>query len=661
MNTARSGARIVAAVALASTAFVSAQPATFAQSTDDTSTDDVELVLVSQPPTATLGATTTFSLGVPPASGPDDDRTLRLRLYNRLSTLDAFLESAAGEPLRGRLDNDAFAVADLPRASDGSVAVTIGVGNDAPLPALAAARAGVYPLEVSLEAARETFASFVTWVVVVDPSDPIERPLSLAWVWSLVTSPVLGVDGAVPATAPADLAPGGRLDAIASLLAETGDLPLTLQLGPETFESWEALAQQDPAIALAVERVRTAATRPTTRLLPAPYVPVDLTALEAAGLGDELPEQIVTGSDTVERLTGARPDARIAYAEPVDGPVLARLRQLLVDRVVVRDTQVDVEDRPLLEPFVVTAGPGEVRAAASTSLVDDLLNSSGEPARRVHRALSALSVLAFADPDAPRGIVVATPLRWQPEVELYAALATALLDHPLVQPVTIDDYFEAFDGELAARDLVPDEPVGFPVTGSAYAAAKRALAALRATIPADSPVLAQGERALLLALSTEQSPATAEAQLAVVHSAVQQLTAGVGTTNKRVTVTSRRAAIPLSFRNDTGHPVRVRVRLESTKLLFPEGDETTVELPPGNHTERFVVEARTSGTFTMTVSLTTGDGAIAIGAPTRVTVRSAVFSGVGAALTAGALLFLALWWGNHFRRTRRARAAAPPT
>jgi hypothetical protein len=30
-------------------------------------------------------------------------------------------------------------------------------------------------------------------------------------------------------------------------------------------------------------------------------------------------------------------------------------------------------------------------------------------------------------------------------------------------------------------------------------------------------------------------------------------------------------------------------------------------------------------------------------------------------LTIGALLFLALWWGNHFRRTRRARRDATAT
>jgi hypothetical protein len=59
----------------------------------------------------------------------------------------------------------------------------------------------------------------------------------------------------------------------------------------------------------------------------------------------------------------------------------------------------------------------------------------------------------------------------------------------------------------------------------------------------------------------------------------------------------------------------------------------------------------------MTVTVTTVDGRVALGAPARVTVRSAVFSGVGGALTLGALVFLALWWANHLRRTRRARRA----
>jgi hypothetical protein len=167
-----------------------------------------------------------------------------------------------------------------------------------------------------------------------------------------------------------------------------------------------------------------------------------------------------------------------------------------------------------------------------------------------------------------------------------------------------------------------------------------------------------GEHALDLALSTENSTREAEADLAVISTAANELQRSVTADARRVTLTARKANVPLSFVNQTARPVRVRVELASEKLLFPAGSVQLLDLPPGESTEQFAVEARASGTFTMTVSLSSADGTLRLGAPARVSVRSAVFSGAGAALTVGALCFLALWWGNHFRRTRRARRAA---
>ena len=79
----------------------------------------------------------------------------------------------------------------------------------------------------------------------------------------------------------------------------------------------------------------------------------------------------------------------------------------------------------------------------------------------------------------------------------------------------------------------------------------------------------------------------------------------------------------------------MRVQLASTKLLFPDGADQQIVLPEGVSTQQFAVEARASGTFTMTATLTTGDGAVRLGIPQRVSVRSAVFNGAGAALTVG--------------------------
>ena len=73
------------------------------------------------------------------------------------------------------------------------------------------------------------------------------------------------------------------------------------------------------------------------------------------------------------------------------------------------------------------------------------------------------------------------------------------------------------------------------------------------------------------------------------------------------TLTSRTAQIPLSFSNLTHQTVRVKVHLASTKLTFPKGATSILELPPHNITKRFEVQARTSGTFTLRVTLTTAD------------------------------------------------------
>ncbi|HEV7526083.1 MAG TPA: hypothetical protein VGP92_14020, partial [Acidimicrobiia bacterium] len=92
--------------------------------------------------------------------------------------------------------------------------------------------------------------------------------------------------------------------------------------------------------------------------------------------------------------------------------------------------------------------------------------------------------------------------------------------------------------------------------------------------------------------------------------------------------------------------------------IFPNGADQTVPLKPGSNTIRFTVEARASGTFPMTISVTSPDGRLAFGPPVRVTVRSAVFGGWAVWLTVAALVFLAGWWANHFRRTRRNRRIA---
>ena len=65
-----------------------------------------------------------------------------------------------------------------------------------------------------------------------------------------------------------------------------------------------------------------------------------------------------------------------------------------------------------------------------------------------------------------------------------------------------------------------------------------------------------------------------------------------------VTITSSKAEIPISFKNnERPDQVTVHLRLESDRLLFPDGAERDVTLPPKrNTTVRVAVETRGSGT-----------------------------------------------------------------
>jgi len=287
--------------------------------------------------------------------------------------------------------------------------------------------------------------------------------------------------------------------------------------------------------------------------------------------------------------------------------------------------------------------------------------------------MAALAEIAYEAPSQARGVVLAMPADWNPEARSIALLLRGLGRNPLVKPATLDTLFSEVapakteDGAPLQRQIAPaPTPTELPLLASDYEAAERELAAYETIVGRADPSVAAGERELLLALSTAQTGEEANAYLDVIGQRLDALTGGVSTTAKTITLTARRANLPLSFVNNTGRDdIRVRVHLESPKLIFPKGNDVEITLPVGHWTAPtegraapFPVIARASGTFAMTITLESADGSLPFGPPTRVTIRSAVFSGIGIALTLGALVFLAGWWGNHFWRSRRARKRA---
>jgi hypothetical protein len=130
--------------------------------------------------------------------------------------------------------------------------------------------------------------------------------------------------------------------------------------------------------------------------------------------------------------------------------------------------------------------------------------------------------------------------------------------------------------------------------------------------------------------------------------------------NRTYRLTAREGKIPLTLVNDNPFDVRVAVDLTSDKLLFSgstvAGRRALPELTVranGTTTQAIPVKTRTSGAFPMRITVRAPSG-LEIGR-TSYTITSTVASGVGLFLSIGAVLFLLLWWGRHWRTVRRAR------
>jgi hypothetical protein len=235
-----------------------------------------------------------------------------------------------------------------------------------------------------------------------------------------------------------------------------------------------------------------------------------------------------------------------------------------------------------------------------------------------------------------------------------------------LEPMTVDHLLETVPpatsgSSMLERQLTPSPVPAPPVTQDEYTDAEAKLRAFNALVPPPNPLTDGGQRSLLASLSSAWSGAAgrarARAELAKISFGVNQYLGGLRVPGgNTITLTARKGEIPVTFLNETAQPLRVRVRLQSDKMVFPDGDDRVLDLPPRSTTVRFNVETRSSGTFPLRLTVTSPDGGLRI-QQTEVQVRSTFVSNVGLFLTIGAILFLGVWWGFDIRRRRKRRAA----
>lgn len=324
----------------------------------------------------------------------------------------------------------------------------------------------------------------------------------------------------------------------------------------------------------------------------------------------------------------------------------------------------------LTRSFRLRGARGEITAVAADPALANHLAGPGTatPALRAQRALADLTVLYLDMPGDRRGVVL-NPPRSGVEPGVLAALARGLAGNPVLEPVGVERLFETVEmaraggGQpLVRRALVTRtaRDNGLVSLAPEIAASRRHLDSLAGVLGPDNPVVDALQEQVLLAESADITTARERSgRLSAIRASVEDTIGQIRVPQVRsITLTARRGTIPVTFLNESGYPARLRVNLTSQKLDFPGGRSRVLDLTHLNTTKQFPVVARTSGAFPMNVELTSPDGALVVGRA-QVTVRSTAAPGLGLAVSAGAALFLAVWWGRHAHRGRRARRLVP--
>jgi hypothetical protein len=529
---------------------------------------------------------------------------------------------------------------------------------------------GVYPVRVELRVAGggPVLDRFTTHLVYAQAPTEGGVPLELALVLPLAAPPALQPDG----TRALDAGGAARLATLVQALDAHPSVPAVLDVSPETLEALVASpSEADRSTAAAV--ARTASTR---QLVNGSYVAVAPGAYSGPPGEAEFATQLDRGRAVLDQLAGSRPDGRTWVTEEhLDEGALDRLRGQQVDRVVVPNAALSPVDLPvtLAQPFELQAKPP--RRPLALAADDDLAAhfrpappGEGAPAKddvvlRAHQFLADLAVVYFDRPGKRRGVVALAPREWGAERPFLDALLGALGSSPIVRSTSLDDLFATVPPVLVGRatltrSLVPGPPPA-ALSLSGVRAARARIEGFGAMLDPDNPLDDELDKILLASQAADLRLRQRSTYLRAVEKRLDdELHRIVVPPSRSVTHTARRGTIPVTIQRQSDYPVHLVVRLSSDKLTFPNGDSRRVDLTRRNTTERFVVQARTSGAFPLRITLATPAGDVTV-ARSRVTVRSTAASGVGVGLSVGAGAVLLVWWARHLVRGRRNRRLVP--
>ena len=561
-------------------------------------------------------------------------------------------------------------------AADGSIEFTLEIQTDVANSVqerLKFERAGLFPLRVQLLVGDPRDDDIVATAGTIvqrlpeaasDASPPIDLSVVAA-----TPSPSPRATSAERATAQQAL--NDAVDLAAAL-----DAPVTLEV-PPALVSEEAATQQGAD--------RLARSLAGDELVALPLVPLDVSSAVAAGRADAYTRLVNAGEEVLTAAVPTTPAIRTVWMtnEPISAEGAQHLRDLgtrflvmpseLYRRTVssqLPDTSRFVDaalpDGGTLPILIVDPRTAELTTAAADALLADATVAEWS----VQTASEVLLERDEADVDQPgppaqRSLILTTPDLTPPDVRLLAGLESLVATTPSLRFAAASSLIGVTDtqrdGDAPVTVALPDI-AGPSLTQRVElidATAAR-MAGAASMLPPDDPRSTEWANELDGLISTAYSDPEVEAATASLIAEAEALEKAVVLPEPfTFTLTGRNGTIEIRLANAGDESLNVVMRLESSKVAFPDGDQL-VTLSPNDETAIVVpVEARSNGTSPITLTVTTPAGNM-IDEPVTLTSRVTGFTGLGQLLTGGFILVLLTWWFSHWRAKRRDADEADP-
>ena len=540
------------------------------------------------------------------------------RLLSRSDLRAALARTAPVDPIH------AFTVSLPDLAADERREMTI-MRPASELGAFLGAPDGLYPLSVTVRTSTGPALATVTTAITYLRSQP-PKPLRLLPILAVIPepSPVTGDDGVATTAGSVRTALRG---------AATSDGAIAVAASPVTLD------QLDDDVAAALADV------PAEMVLDVPYTNAVLAHLGALGAG-AVAEQLEMGRRRLASLTGARP-SKLLYPpgfavdeDTLDLAGASGVEGVLVDGNDLADSATTPAVTVRNRGVVLVPVDRALHTVASTAVTDvDVTDVVAEAAMIYFEAPGRTRALAMVvDHQAPRAVDIlraAAGAPWADVTTPGEMIEAAAVDRPVSFPA------------------IEDPPAGYL---SALRRARSAVADLRSLTEDDNTLRTDVGTAFRAAAGTAWWTGAwprGTSYADTIARAVGAQRELISASGQAVTFTSRSGEVPIIVSNDTGYPVRVRIEVSSPRLEFPQGATRVIDpLPPPGQTVTFPALASGSGTFPLTVRLTSLDGRVLVSTD-QIVVRSLAVNASAVVLTVGGAVFLALWYGRRVFRRRR--------